>query len=234
MLITMDRLVAEHGVRPKAILHVGAHLAEEAPAYAEAGVGSVLWVEANPHLMERLVGAIAPYVGQECVLAAVSDTDGAEAHLHMATFSMSSSLLPPKEHLRYYPHIRYPETLPVETVTVDTLLQRLRKPAGVFDMLNIDIEGAELLAFAGMPETLKHLRWIYLEVNYEEMYAGCALLPQVDAFLGDRGFVRVALEDAIYEGKGCGWGDALYQRNDTSLVNTVSLPYDNRGSDGAA
>ena len=43
----MDRLVGEYGVKPKSVLHVGAHLAEEAGAYHAAGVERVLWVEAN-------------------------------------------------------------------------------------------------------------------------------------------------------------------------------------------
>jgi FkbM family methyltransferase len=217
MLITMDRLQAEHGVKPRNILHIGAHLGEEAAAYHDAGAKEVLWVEGNPHLMDTLRHGVSAYPGQKAVHALVSDTDGAEAVLHLASFSMSSSILPPKEHLRHYPGITYPEAagLPMKTTTVDTLLRDLGYGPGWFDFANLDIEGAELHAMRGMRTVLPYLKWLYLEVNFEEMYEGCAMLPDVDAFLSQEGFDRVAYEDAFLEGgRKVGWGDACYRRRD--------------------
>jgi FkbM family methyltransferase len=210
VIIPMSRLVAEFGVKPKNILHVGAHLAEEAAAYQEAGVDRVLWVEANPDLMGTLVDNVGHYPGQRAIQAAVSDKDGATATLHLCTFTMASSLLAPKEHLITYPGMPYPRSLEVETVTIDTLLREHGYGLGGFDMLNIDIEGAELLAFKGAEETLPYLKWIYLEVNTREMYEGCAMSDDVDAYLGERGFARVVDAD---EGWDHGFKDALYVRH---------------------
>lgn len=210
MIVPMARLVEEFGVRPRAVLHVGAHLGEEAQAYAAAGVERVLWVEANPGLIPQLEVNVLRFPGQTAVEAVVSDTDGGDAVLHLATFTMSSSILAPKEHLRIYPGIGYPDDLPVKTVRVDTLLRDLGVPHATFDLLNIDVEGAELLAFAGMPLVLPHLKWVYIEVNTREMYAGCAMLDDVDAFLAERGFDRVVMED---EGWDHGFADALYVRH---------------------
>lgn len=210
MIITMDRLTAEYGCAPKAVLHVGAHLGEEAEAYSRAGVERVLWVEANPGLIPQLEVNALRFPGQTCVEAVVSDADGADAVLHLATFTMSSSILAPKEHLITYPGIHYPTDLPVKTITVDTLLSDLGVPHDAFDLLNIDVEGAELLAFKGMPKVLPHLRWVYIEVNTREMYAGCAMVDEVDAYLGGLGFERVVMED---EGWDHGFKDALYARH---------------------
>ena len=210
MIIPMARLVAEFGVKPKNILHVGAHLAEEAAAYQEAGVDRVLWVEANPDLMGTLTDNVGHYPGQRVLQAAVSDKDGATATLHLCTFTMASSLLAPKEHLITYPGMPYPRSIEVETVTIDTLLRENGYGLGGFDMLNIDIEGAELLAFEGAAETLPHLKWIYLEVNTREMYEGCAMSDDVDAYLGERGFARVVDAD---EGWDHGFKDALFVRH---------------------
>lgn len=205
----MSRLVAEFGVRPRAILHVGAHLGEEAAAYHEAGVERVLWVEANPDLMGTLRDNVSRYWGQTATQSAISDKDGETATLHLCTFTMASSLLAPKDHLIVYPGMQYPRTVDVETETVDTLLTSLNYPHDLFDMLNIDIEGAELLAFRGAEKTLPHLKWIYLEVNTREMYEGCAMSDDVDAYLGERGFERVVDAD---EGWDHGFKDALYAR----------------------
>ena len=97
----------------------------------------------------------------------------------------------------------------VTTSTIDTLLEAARLGHDAFDLLNIDIEGAELLAFQGATKTLPHLKWIYLEVNTREMYEGCAMVGDVDAYLGERGFERVATAD---EGWDHGFADALYVR----------------------
>lgn len=212
MLITMDRLVAEYGVRPTSVLHVGAHLAEEASAYQDAGVAHVLWVEANPHLLSRLQQVVSGYHGQHVAQAAISDTNGMQVNLNLASFSMSSSLLPMKEHLKFYPTIVKTGEEPMRTITVDSLMRELSYPPDAFDMANLDIEGAELFALRGMTACLPYLKWLYAEVNLEEMYEGCALLGDIDGFLEPRGFRRVALEDALLDGRGVGWGDALYAR----------------------
>jgi FkbM family methyltransferase len=209
VILPMARLVAEYGVRPKAILHVGAHLGEEAAAYQEAGVERVLWVEANPELFGELEARVSRHPGQWAVQAAVSDVAGQRATLHLCTFSMASSLLPPKDHLIVYPGMHYPRSVEVTTSTIDTLLEAARLGHDAFDLLNIDIEGAELLAFQGATKTLPHLKWIYLEVNTREMYEGCAMVGDVDAYLGERGFERVATAD---EGWDHGFADALYVR----------------------
>jgi FkbM family methyltransferase len=210
VIIPMARLVAEFGVKPRAILHVGAHLAEEAQAYQEAGAGRVLWVEANPDLMGTLTDNVSHYPGQTAVQAAISDVDGGEAELHLCAFTMASSLLEPKEHLITYPGMPYPRSITVPTQTIDALLARLGFAEGYFDFLNIDIEGAELLAFAGAQKTLAHVKWVYLEVNTREMYAGCAMSDEVDSYLGGLGFSRVVDAD---EGWDHGFKDALYVRH---------------------
>ena len=78
---------------------------------------------------------------------------------------------------------------------------------------NFDIQGAELLALKGAGDLLKYADALYLEVNTEEVYKNCARLNEMDDFLKDKGFMRVAL--SIYKnGSGIedGWGDALYMR----------------------
>lgn len=215
MLITMDRLQAEYGVSPKRVLHIGAHLGEEAAAYHEAGVEEVMWVEANPELFGELEARVRAYPGQHAAQAAISDTDGGTATLHLCTFTMASSILAPKEHLVTYPGMHYPRAVEVTTSTIDTLLRCCYGRYDAFDMLNIDIEGAELLAFRGAEMTLPHLQWVYLEVNHREMYEGCAMLPDVDAFLRARGFDRVAMAD---EGWDHGFSDACYARREVAGV----------------
>lgn len=203
----MQALQNRHDVRPRAVLHLGAHLAEEAPDYAAAGVERVLWVEGNPDLMDPLHEALVPYPHQRAVHAVIADTDDMLVSFRVASFTMSSTILRFTGHTRYYPSIVEVSSQPARTITGDTLLAREGIDYGAFDMLNIDLEGAELLALKGMPKTLDHVRWVYAEVEFEELHAGAALVQDVDDFLDQRGFERVVLGNT-----GRGWGDALYVR----------------------
>ena len=77
------------------------------------------------------------------------------------------------------------------------------------NFLNLDIQGAELLALKGMAKYLKHIKYIYTEVNTEKVYKDCALITEIDDFLKLHGFSRKC--EAIY--RQFGWGDALYIRD---------------------
>jgi FkbM family methyltransferase len=124
-----------------------------------------------------------------------------EATFHVTSNGQSSSLLPLAQHLSYYPHIVEVEARTVTTTTIDAL--------GLHpDMLNLDIQGAELEALIGGNRTLQNVRWVYTEVSSEPLYEGGVLEPELTGYLSDAGFVKVAEEWTGY-----GWGDALYARN---------------------
>ena len=76
-------------------------------------------------------------------------------------------------------------------------------------MLNMDIQGAELLALKGAKNCLKYFDVIYTEINIKEMYQGCALVGEINKFLEEYGFVR-DMEDEITDN--VGWCDAMYFR----------------------
>jgi FkbM family methyltransferase len=211
----MDVLARDHGVRPRSVLHVGAHLGEEAADYHANGVEEALWVEANPELMDGLREVLAAYPGQTAVQAAVTDADGAKATLHVAQSAtaalpaMNSSLLEPKAQRQIYPFFNYDKTIDLETVTLDALLAREGYGPHHFQMLNLDVEGGELLVLRGGLKALAGVAWIFTEVNHAERFAGGAVLPEMDAFLEAHGFERKALCDFGDRT----WGDALYVRH---------------------
>ena len=206
----MERLVSEYNVRPRSVIHVGAHLGEEAEDYQAAGVQDVLWVEGNCALMDDLIAHVKRYPGQRAVEAIATDVDDEPVTLRLTTFSMASSILPLKQHLYFYPSMPEVDQIHGYGITVDTLLRQIDvKPT--FDMANLDVEGAELYVLRGMTTVMPHLRWIYTEVNHEEMYEGCVLVPQMDEYLAGFGFQRVAIQDAWLD-RMMGFADALYQR----------------------
>jgi hypothetical protein len=72
----------------------------------------------------------------------------------------------------------------------------------------MDIQGAELFALQGAGRTLPYLEIIYSEVNIDEVYKGVPKMHDIDTFLVQYDFARVATSMV----PGQGWGDAIYVR----------------------
>ena len=74
--------------------------------------------------------------------------------------------------------------------------------------MNLDIQGAELLALKGSNKILQSIKAIYTEINYDEIYKDCALIDELDEYLKKFNFKRVFTTTPESEY----WGDALYLR----------------------
>jgi hypothetical protein len=68
------------------------------------------------------------------------------------------------------------------------------------------LQGVELQALKGLGERVKNAKWIYSEVNKKMVYKDCTLIVDLDQYLKQYNFRRVATR-WVY---GKGWGDALY------------------------
>lgn len=191
----------------KGIIHVGAHEAEELSDYLQAGIDRVAWIEANPAkwplLDEKLTAFPKMMMGK---FAAAAKTGGI-ALLNIANNGQSSSILALGTHASHYPAIQYEQQVPAQLVAIDDWIKSTGIDGESLNFVNLDIQGYEMNALAGMSEQLRLVDFIYIEVNFEPVYVGCALMSDLDRFLGDFGFVRVAMVDT-----GAGWGDALYSK----------------------
>ncbi|MEG4227930.1 FkbM family methyltransferase [Microcoleus sp. N9_B2] len=203
-MLDLQQIFSQYGIVPHGVIHVGAHEGTEISTYQAMGVQKVLFVEANPVVFERLQANIAGVPNVQAVNCAVSNENGT-VNLRVTSIDQSSSILQLKRHLELYPSIQETHQVEVQSRTIDTLLQELQLNPYDFNILNIDIQGAELLALQGAANWLKYVSGINTEVNYEELYDGCALIEQLDEFLEMHGFQRVAtITHHPY------WGDAFY------------------------
>lgn len=209
MLIPMHVLGEKYGVHPQGILHIGGHIAEEADAYDQAGAKRVIWIEPHPDAYVALERAIKGRPSHRAFQIAASDQDDQEVLLYKASNICSSSLLPMHKHREKHPDVVPCGTVPVRTIRIDTLFKRNNFASADYEVANLDIQGGEMLAFRGMTEYLKAARWIYTEVNTEELYKDCILMPDLTRFLGERGF---RLLECKMWSETHGWGDALYGR----------------------
>lgn len=203
MLIDFTYLVKKYNLKINGILHIGAHQCEEDKHYKKNGIRNIIWIEAIKEKADKC------RIGRRIVWNnVVSDLDDQDVIFKITNNYESSSILNLKTHLKEHPHIHVIEERKLKTKRIDSLYKEHNIDPKYANFINIDIQGAELLALRGMGDLLENIDYIYAEVNEKELYEGCALLPELDSFLNDKGFKRVEINMLKY-----GWGDALYIRD---------------------
>jgi FkbM family methyltransferase len=200
------------------VIHVGAHEGQEVDAYLARGCTRIVLVEANPEacrvLRERFGGRPEVHI----IEAAALDHDGT-ATLRMHTSRRGStepaSILELKRFKEIVRTLATPTTIEVSAARLDTLLEREGIDAAAFQLLNVDVQGVELQVLTGAERTLESVDAVLTEVHVVELYAGGASEGDVEAFLAERGFERVAAEyHELYDEQGSipAWGEVLYAR----------------------
>jgi hypothetical protein len=85
--------------------------------------------------------------------------------------------------------------------------------------MNIDIQGAELMALRGGRNLLSHLQALIVEVALIELYDGAPLEMDIVEFLSQHNFERVkAIYHSLYDENSTfpAWGECLFLRKEIS------------------
>ena len=208
MFITPEELIESLDISIHGIIHVGACTAEELPLYKEVGVERVIWIEANPQLAQHLSTRLMMEEGHTAFCFAASDNSEGSSILNITNNFQSSSILNLKKHKEIYPDITVVGKAEAPNLTLDDFIKIYGIDMSAYNFLNLDIQGAELLALKGSAGILQDIDYIYTEVNEEELYEGCALIQDIDDYLNSFSFKRVKTH--IEKEK---WGDAFYIKN---------------------
>jgi FkbM family methyltransferase len=212
-MIDYGAVLKRYGVEPKGVLHLGGYDGGEDLAYCQIGFRDRLFVEAQPDTFARLKQFLDGR-GASCEQYAVSNVSHQTVTMHVAQNGQSSSILPMEKHLEIYPHIPIIDKILVETIRVDDLLAMDKYKHNVYNFLNCDIQGAELLALSGSCVSLRNFDILNLEVNFDELYKGLPHITEIDAFLSVFDFVRA---DTVLAHPT--WGDAIYVKNRFTKVS---------------
>jgi len=205
MLIDLTQLCKQYSFTPSGIIHIGAHLGEESSKYQELGITNVVWVEANPVICEKLKTNVAHLHDNKVINSLISEVDGQTIPFYITNNGESSSLLQLDKHKIHHPHIHVTEEIKLETSTFKTICEKNNIDMSKYDFLNLDVQGAELLVLKGFGDELNNIEYIYTEVNQAHLYAGCALIDELDTYLKNYNFKRIVTRMTEYE-----WGDAFY------------------------
>ena len=223
MYSRLTELIDLYRLKIKGVIHIGGHYGEEYPSYRSSGIKRFLFIEPIPDNFRRMVDTFRSDFPDIEEFPAALDVTNTKLDLHLialnialgntagkfpmfvetANQSQSCSLLKPKKHLEQYPHITFDDQIEITLNKLDNLTFDKNLNA-----ISIDVQGFELEVFKGGINTIsRQIDYIYSEVNRDELYEGCPMVEELDAFLSDSGFVRV-----ICDWVGGTWGDALYMK----------------------
>ena len=191
--------------KPKGVIEVGAYLGDTWRTYSEHGIENRCWIEPNSENLIKLKANVPPI--DVIINCAVCDTDK-DLDFIVANNYQSSSYLPMKEHSVLYPYIITSYIEKVRGRSLDSLVEEGLIDMDLYDMLLMDIQGAEYYAIKGFEKNIHKINYIVAEINYIEMYEGCMLADDFDKYLFDLGFEK---QWYTYHST-VGWGDSYYKR----------------------
>jgi 2-O-methyltransferase len=104
----------------------------------------------------------------------------------------SSSILKPKEHLKFHPAITFKSSIEVETQNLDEWF--LENKLVHIDLMWLDIQGAEPDVLMNSPLALSKTRYLYTEVSLAETYENVILWKDFRKFLESNNFEVISEE----------------------------------------
>ena len=195
-------------LRGMTIVHVGAHVGQEAVRYQNMMAAKVIWIEASPDTFKILTTNIeqaklkkrgwftslfsAKDTEHVCVNALISDNDMDRSDFHVyENDGQANSIFKIDRTNSEYEWLR--ETGEVLSLPVKTLDRALAE-AGVspdeIDVLVLDTQGAELMCLKGAVKVLANARYIETEISTKPVYNGGVLLNELEDWLKANGFQR--------------------------------------------
>jgi FkbM family methyltransferase len=225
----LEKIFATDDLRhiPKiGVIHVGADVGQEVSHYFDYGFRKIILIEANPESYKTLELRFGHHPNVRLFNYAICDKEGIiDFHIHTSRSGSTepASILPMKRFKEIVKTLHTPKTIKVPATTLDSLFDKNGVAPGEYNFINIDIQGAELLAFAGATKLMPSIDAIVSEVNLVEMYEGGALEGDIVALLARHGFEkRYAIYHTLYDDASTfpAWGECLFVRRDAAQSRT--------------
>ncbi|MDT9327549.1 MAG: FkbM family methyltransferase, partial [Limnospira sp. PMC 1286.21] len=217
MKLNLHQIFQDHKVTPRGIIYVGAGEGRSLKRFAKFTNAKILLIEANPVTCERLKMAVGDRPNIQTVHVAIADQNST-ATLHVTNIESNSSILSLTEYKKLYPNLTETQQIPVETRTIDSILTELNLLPEDYNILCLDIQGAELLALTGASEILQNLDAIYSTTSQNQLFEGGATFEQLNAFLNEHYFTPVAQATPYHPSR----YEVVYIHN--NLINTSVIP----------
>lgn len=210
----LNLIPEQHRSRVKVIFDVGSRDCEQSIEFAKAfPTARIFAFECNPNTIELCRQNIKEYPNITLIDKAVCDKDAeckfypidkdktitswADSNPGASSMFVANGTYP----LEHY--VQYEITVP------GTRLDTVCKQYGIesIDLIFIDLQGSELLAFQSLGSLMSSVQYIWTEVSHRPIYTGQCMFHDVDSFLTRSGMVR---RTEIHPD--CWQEDVFYQR----------------------
>lgn len=206
MLIPLKEILLKYNLNIKGVIQVGAHWAEEHDIYVGLGISEMIYIEPCKDAFSVLVNKFGSEPNQRIILincACGELEDEMEMYVSNDNQGQSNSILKPNLHIRQHPEVRFTEKEKVKVFPLDDIMMY----GNYYNLLVLDVQGAEGLVLKGAIETLKHIDCIYTECNRGQTYEGNMEIDEMDKYLKPFGFARI---ETYWPSENWTWGDCIY------------------------
>jgi FkbM family methyltransferase len=196
----------KYNLKIEGIILIGAHYGNEYDELISTGAKNIIMFEPLKNNFEVLSNNIKD---ENVILvnkALGNENKKVIMFVESENKGMSSSVLEPKLHINYYPHIVFNETEEVDMIRLDDMNLDENK----YNFILIDVQGYEMEVFKGAEKTLENIDYIITEINNVELYRNCVMFKNLTEYLNKFGFVVADDKEAT---NGSIWGDVLFKKN---------------------
>lgn len=213
LLVTDIEFLKKEIANIKGICHVGSHVGAEVEEYVKNDVDTMVWVEANYLILNKLINNTAKFGKKQYWLPfTLYNKDDIIKNFNISNNEESSSVLElGEEHKKQYPHIHYNNKISVLTKRFDTYVNSQTDfNWNDINMLVVDCQGLDLQVLEGFGDLLHSpsLKIIKTEVNIGNMYEGNASEEDIVKYLSNFNFIKKYWFYTYHQ-----WGDIVFVKN---------------------
>lgn len=204
MLISLSEILIKYNFKPKGVIQVGCHWAEEHEQFIAASIRYKAYIEPCHDAFEIMSNKVKGDDDTICFNYACG-SESALIHMNVShnNQGQSNSILSPLLHLNQHPEVIFTDKELVKVSPLDSFpLHR-----DLYDLLLMDTQGYEGEILKGAINTLSYIKMIYTECNRGQTYTGNMEIEEMDNFLLLYGFIRV---ETYWPSPNWTWGDCVY------------------------